>query len=267
MIRWIIDIIRDNIRYFPQTFCLAKSELRRGHTSSDLGIFWAVAKPCMYMVMFYFAISFGFKSAKDIPGSVCPYFIWLASGLVQWQFVTDLLVGGASCFQRRRSIIRGMKYPLSTIPTVSVLARCYIYVILIAVLFAIALLMGVKPSIYWLQLPIYCILSILFIYVWVLMTALMNILSADIVEFIKTIRTAFFWLSGILFNIRGRRSLFFALNPISYITEGFRNCFAFHIWIWEEWKYFLCYLFVMFIMLLISFILYRRMEKKMPELL
>ena len=219
------------------------------------------------MVMFYFAISFGFKSAKNIDNTVCPYFIWLASGIVQWQFVSDLLVGGASCFQRRRTIIRGMKYPLSTIPAISVLSKFYIYLIMIGVLITLSLLMGVKPSVYWLQIPIYVALTVMFLYIWVLMTALMNTLSADIVEFIKTIKTAFFWLSGILFNIRGRRSLFFALNPISYLAEGFRNCFAYHIWIWDEKKLLLCFALVNLFMLLISFLLYRRLEKKMPELI
>lgn len=266
MIKWIISIIKDNIEYFPKTLCLARIELKRGHMTSDLGIFWAVAKPFMYMLMFYCAISFGFRSAKDIDGTVCPYFIWLAAGIVQWQFISDLLLGGSNCFHRRKSIIRGMKYPVSTMPMISVIAKFYIYLIMIAVLAVAAMLLGVRPSIYWLQLPIYIALTVLFLYIWVLMTALMNIISADIIEFIKSIRTAFFWLSGILFNIKGRHSPFFTYNPISYLAEGFRNCFAYHIWIWEEKRLFLHFAIVMFVLTLITYFLYRRIAKRLPEL-
>ena len=266
MIRWIFGIIKVNIEYLPKTLSFAKVDLKKAHMSSDFGWFWAIAKPLAYILMFYFAISSGFKGGKDVEGTVCPYFIWLASGIVPWQYISDLLVGGANCFFRRRSLIVNARYPATAIPTIPVLSRLFIHLIMVCILIVMAVIMGVRPSIYWLQLPIYMALAIMFIYVWVMMTALMNILSADILEFIKTIRTAFFWLSGILFNIRGKRSLFFKLNPISYIVEGYRNTFAYHIWIWEEKRLFMYFAIVMIFLTLITFILYKRLEKKLPEL-
>ncbi|MBR3200985.1 MAG: ABC transporter permease [Mogibacterium sp.] len=232
---------------------------------SDLGWFWAIAKPLFYIMMFYFAISTGFRNARDIEGSVCPYFIWLASGIVPWQYISDLLVGGANCFNRYKSIIKGTKYPVSAIPTIPVISKLLIHCIMVVILMLIAVLMGVKPSIYWLQLPIYMLLTIIFVYVWVMMTGLMNVMSADILEFIKTIRTAFFWLSGILFNSRGKKSLFFTLNPIRFIAEGYRNVFAYHVWIWEQKRLLFNYCVVMLIMTFVTFLLYKRMAKRMPE--
>lgn len=267
MIRWIIRIIKDNIKYFPQTRSFAKADLKRAHMSSDLGIFWAVAKPIMYLLMFYVAISSGFKGGTDIKGTVCPYFIWLAAGIVQWQFISDLLVGGSNSFYKRKSVIKSCKYPVTTIPMIAVLSKFYIYLIMIGVLVMTSIFLGVRPSIYWLQLPLYIILTVIFLYIWVLMTSMMNVISADMVEFIKTIRTAFFWLSGILFNIKGRTSPFFMFNPISYLAEGFRNTFAYHIWIWEEKRLFLNFMIVLFILSLITFFMFRRMEKKLPELI
>ena len=241
-------------------------ELKRAYNSSDLGLFWAVAKPMMYMLMFYFAISTGFKSGKEIDGTVCPYFIWLASGIVPWQFISDLLVGGANSFNKHKDIVSKTRYPLSAIPTITVASRLYLHGIMTAVLIAVALVMGVKPCIYWLQLPIYILINIVFMYIWVLMTSLLNVLSTDLVEFIKTIRTAFFWLSGILFNIRGKHSIIFALNPISFIVEGYRNVFAYNIWIWEQKRLLMYFVIVTFVMTLFTFVLYRRLEKKLPEM-
>ena len=246
---------------------IAKADLRRAHMASDFGWFWAIAKPLIYILMFYVAISSGFWAGKDIEGTVCPYFIWLASGIVPWQFISDLLVGGTRCFLKHKDIVTKIKYPISTLPTIAVMSNMFIHLIMIVVLIVIALLMGVKPSIYWLQLPIYMVLTFIFIYIWVYMTALMNTLSADIVEFIKTIKTAFFWLSGILFNIRGKKSFFFKINPISYIAEGYRNTFAYHTWIWEQKHLLMYFCIVLFLMTFVTFILSRKIEKKMPELL
>ena len=265
MISWLITIIRDNIKCLRSTLCLARKDIKRAHMKSDLGWFWAIAKPLFYIMMFYFAISTGFRNARDIEGSVCPYFIWLASGIVPWQYISDLLVGGANCFNRYKSIIKGTKYPVSAIPTIPVISKLLIHCIMVVILMLIAVLMGVKPSIYWLQLPIYMLLTIIFVYMWVMMTGLMNVMSADILEFIKTIRTAFFWLSGILFNSRGKKSLFFTLNPIRFIAEGYRNVFAYHVWIWEQKRLLFNYCVVMLIMTFVTFLLYKRMAKRMPE--
>lgn len=267
MIRWIIRIIIDNIRNLPQTVCIARGDLKRAHNSSDLGFFWAVMKPMMYLLMFYFAISLGFKNAKNIDGTYCPYFVWLAAGIVQWQFISGLLVGGSTCFIRRKTIIKNMRFPLLTVPTIAIFSKIRVYFITIGILIVIALVMGTKPSIHWLQIPIYVVLTFIFLYIWVLMTALMNLVSADIVEFIKTIRSAFFWLSGILFNVKGRGSRVFTYNPICYLAQGFRNAIAYHEWIWDEKRLFFNFAVVMLILTVITCLLYKRLEKRLPELL
>lgn len=246
---------------------LARIDIKKAHMTSDLGFFWAIMKPLMYLLLFYGAISVGFKGGHDVKGTVCPYFIWLAAGIVEWQFISSLLVGGASCFNRKKSIVKNVKFPLSTIPMEMVMSKFLVYLIMIGILMLICVLMGVKPSIYWLQLPIYVVLSVIFLYLWVLMTSMMSIISFDILEFLRTINTAFFWLSGILFNVKGRTHPFFTYNPISYLAEGFRNTFAYHIWIWEEKRLFLHFVIVLFVMTLISSLLFRRMEKRLPEIL
>ena len=263
----IIRVIKENIEYFPQTLRLAKAELRKLYMTSDFGMFWAIMKPIMYLLMFYVAISTGFKGGKDIDGTVCPYFIWLAAGILQWQFISDLLVGGAHCFNRRKSIVRNIKYPLSTIPMISVVSKFFVYLIMIGLFMIVCILLGVYPSIYWLQMPIYIVLTVIFLYLWVMITSLISIISADILEFIKTIRTAFFWLSGILFNVKGRKSPFFTWNPISYLAEGFRNTFAYHIWIWEEKRLLMHFGIVLILMTIVACLLFKRMEKRLPEIL
>lgn len=266
MIKWFITIIRENIQCIRPTFCLAKKDIKRAHMKSDLGWFWAIAKPLFYILMFYFAISTGFRNASEIKGSVCPYFIWLASGIVPWQYISDLLVAGSNCFFRYKSIIRNMDYPLSAIPTIPVLSKLFIHCIMVVVLMLLSVFLGVKPSIYWLQLPVYMLLTVMFIYLWVLMTGLLNVMSPDILEFIKTIRTAFFWLSGILFNSRGKSHPFFTFNPIRFIAEGYRNVFAYHVWIWEDKRLLFNFFLIMLLMSFFTFLLYKRMAKRMPEM-
>jgi ABC-type polysaccharide/polyol phosphate export permease len=129
-----------------------------------------------------------------------------------------------------------------------------------------ALISGTKPSIYWLQLPVCLAMLILFIFMWSFMFGLMNIMSPDILDFIKTIKPAFFWLSGILFNIRGRGSILFKLNPICFLVENYRNALCFDTWFWEDRTALLCFFGIIFIMLMITWLLYRKIGNLLAEL-
>ena len=267
MFKWLGQIIRENTANLALTAGIARMDLRRQHNASDFGVFWAFAKPVVYLLMFYFAIMIGFRHSANIEGSHCPYFIWLAAGIVQWQFVSDLLVWGAGCFQRHANIIRNTEFPLTTIPMATVLSRFYVYLVMVVALIVAAICMGVTPSVYWFQLPIYIILTVMFCYIWVMLTALMNMISPDIIEFIRVLRTAFFWLSGIIYNVHGSKSLFFALNPICFLAEGFRNCFSYHIWIWEEGRLFMYFVIVMAVLTILAGLLWKRVGKRIPELI
>ena len=74
-------------------------------------------------------------------------------------------------------------------------------------------------------------------------------------------------LSGIIYNVHGSKSLFFALNPICFLAEGFRNCFSYHIWIWEEGRLFMYFVIVMAVLTILAGLLWKRVGKRIPELI
>ena len=266
MFNWLVKVISENTANISLTAGIARMDLKWQHNASDLGTFWAIAKPVFYLFMFYFAITVGFRGTAQVTDIHCPYFIWLAAGIVQWQFISDLLVWGSGCYRRHANIVRYTGFPLTTVPMIAVLTRFYVYLAMIAAFILTALCMGVAPSIYWLQLPIYIILTVMFCYIWVTLTALLNMISSDIIEFFRVIRTAFFWLSGIIYNVHNSDNLFFAFNPICFLAEGFRNCFAYHIWIWEQGRLFLYFVISMTVLTTLCGLIWKRVGRRIPEL-
>lgn len=267
MVRWLVNVIALNIKYLRRTNILGKMMLNKTHKASDLGWFWALAKPIMYMVMFYFAISLGFKSSKDIDGIVTPYFIWMSTGIIAWFYINDLLTGGASCFNRFKSLLTKSNYPSQAIPMIPVISFLYVHVIMIGILLMIAIVFGVKPDIHWIQIPLYTFLAIVFTYLWSYLTGLLNVLSADIFSFIKVTKPAFFWLSGVLFNSRDRVNRIFLWNPITFLVEGYRNSVCYNMWIWEEPVRVQHFAIVMLIMLVFTFFLSKKIEHRLGEIL
>ncbi len=267
MVKAFREIIQCNIRLFPRIFRIAKMYLKKKNSSSDLGWFWSLCKPLMYMVMFYFAMSMGFKGAKDIDGIDCPYFVWLISGMSGWFFISDLIGGGPVCFKQNKALVIKAGYPIPVIPMIPVLTNLLIHLIMVIFVLCIAVILGVRPSIYWVQIPLVTILLILFNYLWSFMFGMLNVVSADIFDFIKAIRPAFFWLSGVLFDSRPRHRHIFLLNPITYLIEGYRSAIAFNEWFWQRTiytEYFAC---VMLVMLIITVLLYKRLKNIMAEII
>ena len=65
MIKDLIKIIADNINNFSRVMSMSRINLKKQNKGADLGWIWSLAKPVIYIVMFYFAISLGFRQAKD----------------------------------------------------------------------------------------------------------------------------------------------------------------------------------------------------------
>ena len=111
----------------------------------------------------------------------------------------------------------------------------------------------------------------IFFNLWALFASLLAAISKDFLNLVKSLVTAVFWLSGIIWNadtvtIPWLRK-FLNLNPVTFIVNGYRNCFINKIWFWEQPKrigYVVIFITVMLILALWS---YRKLRKEIPDVL
>ena len=267
--RSFANIVKQNIEYFPRIFMTAKVDFFKNNSGTDLGWIWNILKPMMYVGMFYVAITLGIRHAKDIDGIVCPYIIWLATGIFAWFYLSKAILGGGACFKKNKTLIFKANYPVLVIPMIPGTAALWNHFFMVGFLVIMATLSGVKPTVYWLQIPFYTILMYIFAYVWSLLTGLCTVLSADFLNFIRSIRPAFFWLSGIFFNSRaeGRDPLMFLFNPITYLIEGYRNCICYNMWFWENMKGLGAFTLVLSVLTVLALALYHRLRRVLPEII
>ena len=268
MFNTIREIISDNYRYLGNNLRIALINLRKQNKGSDLGWVWTVLKPMLYIAMFYIAISLGFKSSKKIDDIVCPYFIWLTTGLVPWFYVRDIISAGAKCFKKYKGILKKSDYPPSAIPMIPTIGQLLVHLMLVGVLIVMTLLSGVRPDIHWIQLPFFMLLTVWFAYVWSLLAGLMTVISKDFTNFVTAVKPALFWLSGIFFNTRGsdEHQLFFTLNPVTYLVEGYRSTFCFNTWFWENMMSLQVFLLVMLVLTVVAVLFYKKLKISLPEI-
>ena len=265
-----IHIVKQNISHRNQIWHMAINDQKLRFAGSDLGLFWALAKPMMYIVVFYVAISVGFRSAKDIPGVVTPYFLWLAIGLISFFYMRDMILGGASCYRRYKGYVTNTNTPVAIFPTIIGVSFLLIHLIMVGVGLVLSIFLGCPPSVYWLQLPIYMAMSVLFAIFWSMATGFIAAVFNDFYNLLQVLNQAVFWLSAILFDVNGlsdkaQKVLYF--NPVTFIVEGYRNSLCRHVWIWEEPVKLACYLFMMLVMAVVAVQMYRKLRKRMPDVL
>ena len=265
----LIKIIKEHIEYRQQILKLAKADIVKTYRGSALGWSWAVIKPTVTIFVYWFAFEIGMKSGKPVNGF--PYFLWLITGLIPWFYMGDMIAQGVESIRKYSYLVTKMKFPVSTIPTFFSISKLIINLVLIAIMMVIFMAMGHSPTIYWLQIPFYILCMFLFFTFWGLFAALLGAISKDFANLVKSFVTAVLWLSGIFWNPEtigiGWLKKILMFNPVTFLTNGFRNCFINNIWFFEQPKRLLYFVIVTAIMLLLALWAYRKLKKEIPDVL
>lgn len=269
VIKCLNKIIREHITYRTQLLQLAKSDMKKQYSGSMIGMGWAVIKPAIVIFVFWFAFTFGLRrgSAKD----GFPFFLWLIVGMSPWFYMRDMINGGAMCIRKYKFLVNKIKYPVSTIPTIVSLSNLAPHLGLLVIVCLIFISFGYWPTIYYLQLPFYTLLMVMFFQCWGLFAGMLSVVSKDFLNLVKSLTQAVFWMSGILYeaskvdSIWIRRILMF--NPVTIVVNGYRNVFIKQVWFWENPRSLLYFLIVYSIMLLLGVLTYGRLRKEIPDML
>lgn len=263
------EIIKDHITYLQQIFKLAKADLVKTYRGAALGWSWAIIKPAVTIFVYWFAFSIGLRMGGDVDGY--PYFLWLISGLLPWFYMSEMITSGTDTIRKYSYLVTKMKFPVSTIPTFVSISKFIVHLLLVVIVILIFIFMGYPPDIYIIQLPFYMLCMFIFFTIWSLFSSLLASMSKDFGNLVKSMVTAVFWLSGILWNpetitIPWLKKILM-LNPVTFITTGFRNCFINHVWFFEQPKRLLYFVIITAIMLVIAIWTYKRLRKEIPDVL
>ena len=262
-------MIREHISFKKQIFKLSKSELIKTYKGAALGPAWAVIMPAITIFVYWFAFQIGLRANKDAGG--IPFFFFLMTGMIPWFFMRASIIEGAACFRNKKAFITKMPFPVSTIPTLQLLSELYIHMILTALMYCVLLLGGVRPSIYNLQIFFYMpVMYICFLFLsWIL--APLAAISKDFQNLIKSIITALFWLSGIIWDPYTLSSTVLKrivlATPISYFANGYRSAFLYEKVFWmTRYESFCCLIWIIGFLIL-GVYTYKRTRKVIPDVL
>lgn len=258
---------RENI---PQIAKLSVADLKKTYSGAALGWAWAVIKPVVTIFVYWFAIAIGLRGGGDV--NDMPYILWLIAGMVPWFYISDTLNGGADCIRRYSYLVTKMRYPVMTIPTFTNLSKLIVNVVLTLVSVIVFWASGYAPTVYLLQLPVYIFFMYMLSNAWALFAGMVSAISKDFSNLVKAFNSAVFWLSGVIWNIsnvadRKWLNAFMMINPVTFITNGFRNCFVNKVWFFDQPKRLLYFCVIYFAMAFMSLWAYKKLRKEIPDVL
>ena len=268
---------KEHLTFKKQLIELAKADVIKTYRGASLGWLWAIIKPSITIFVYFFAFSVGIRGAAkpvtNLEGETFPYFLWLIGGIIPWFYVSEMMTQGTDCIKKYSYLVTKMRFPVSTIPTFVSLSKMLINVSLTGIVIIIYCFYGHYPDVNYLQLLYYMVCQFLLLTPFALFNSTLSVISQDYGNLIKSLTTAVFWLSGIMYdistinNVPLRRIL--RINPITYICSGYRDCYIYHDWFFSEFKYrsTLGFFGVVICMWMLSMYVYKRTRKDLPDVL
>ena len=263
LIYFIIDLIK-NRKLLKQ---LTIQDLKNRYLGSYLGIIWAFVQPMVTLFVLWFVFEVGFKSK---PVGDLPFILWLMTGFIPWIFFAESLQSGTNSVIEYSFLVKKVVFRVSLLPIVKILTALIIHLFFVVAIFVTFGFYGYMPSIYNFQVIYYIFASIVLLLGLSWITSSMVVFLRDIGQIIAVFIQLGFWGTPIFWSIGmlpPKLQFLIKLNPVYYITEGFRDTFIHKVWFWEHWQLSIYYWIVTGIIFVFGALIFKRLRPHFADVL
>ena len=149
----MFQIFKEHQGFGKQIMLLAKNELIKKYKGAVIGPLWSVVKPLFTLFVYWFAFEVGLKSAGNVKvifpelgkaGGTFEYsrFLFMLIGFIPWFFINESIVQGAKSIRENRQFVNKVSFPVSTIMTYTSVARLYVHIFLLGLMYLYVTFVG-----------------------------------------------------------------------------------------------------------------------------
>ncbi len=217
-------------------FQLAKRDFQNRYLASYLGLPWAFIQPCVTLVVMWFVFTVGFKTSTAATGVT--FTPWLIIGMIAWNYIAESITGTTGSLLEYSYLIQKVNFRPSIIPIIKIITASFIHLffIIFAMIFAIGF--GYYPTIFWIQLPYYVLCSIVLVTGLGWLFSALNVFVRDIGQIVGVGVQLLFWATPLFWHYSmlgdGKLKYVAYLNPVFYITNGYRETLFSQMWFFEH---------------------------------
>ncbi len=227
--------VRDIYQKRDLIYDLARRDFQQQYKGSYLGFVWVFLQPLMFIGVLYMVFTLGFRAGRST-GDV-PFVLYLVSGMIVWFFFAKNLSDGSNIVKQHSYLLKRMNFRLSILPVVKLASSLIPHMFFILMAIVLAWINGFPPGLYTLQIIYYFFSMIMLLLGLAWLTSSTNLFVSDVSKLVKIIVQFGFWLTPIFWNISRVPEAYqwiLKLNPVFYLTTGYRDSLLYHVWFWER---------------------------------
>lgn len=220
---------------------LAKNDFKTKYAGSYFGTIWAFIQPIVTVLVYWFVFQKGLKqNSISLPSGVdVPFVLWLIAGIVPWFFFSDAWGAGTNTLNEYSYLVKKVVFRVSILPVVKIISALFVHMAFVALAVIIYCCYGKFPDIYYLQLVYYSFCTFMLVLGLSYMTSAAVVFFKDLTQIVSIILQVGIWMTPIMWDLEGMEissviKSIFKLNPMYYITSGYRNVFIYKVNFWQR---------------------------------
>lgn len=210
-------------RYRELFYFLAWRDILVRYKQTVIGIAWALIRP--FLTMAVFVLVFG-KLAK-LPSEGTPYAILVFAALLPWQFFSNAFTEASNSVISNANMISKVYFPRLIIPASAAIVSFVDFLISGVILLLLMLWYHFIPSSHIFYMPLFMLLLFGLVMGCGLWVAALNVRYRDFRYIVPFVVQIGLYISPVGFSsqiVPEKWQLWYALNPMVGIIEGFRWC-------------------------------------------
>lgn len=256
---------RQDIQVF---FRLVGNDLKSRYSGSAFGIVWAYIQPLVTILVFWYVYQIGFRNA---PVNNVEFILWFSAAYIPWTFFNDGTVSSANVMYEYSYLVKKMRFKIWQLPLIKVFTSLRIHLFFVAFLLGMFLLYGHLPMWAWLNVLYYSFYTCLLLVGNSFLNASLTVFIKDFGQLINIVMQIGFWLTPIFWTettMSPSVLRILKLNPMFYVTTGYRYGLIDGKWFWERPVMQTIYYWgIALAIMLLGFSVYRHLKEHFTDLL
>ena len=239
---------------------MISSDLRTRYKGSIFGFLWTFLNPLLMLLVYGMV----FKTVMRV--SLPNYLLFLFIGLLGWNMFANSVIASVGVINRQSSIVKKIYFPREILPISIVLASAINYLLSLVILIPFLILTGYYPTLNWLYWPLILLVEIVFTIGLSLLFSAINVFLRDVEHMLGIVMMAWFYLTPIVYTmvmIPQKYLNYFKLNPIAGIIASYQSILYYQLP--PRWKIFLYSIVISFAVLVIGWLVFRKLNKRFAE--
>lgn len=247
-----------NYREFLKTN--VKKDIRGKYKGSFLGVLWSFINPLLMALVYAIVFPFILKSNQD------NYVTFIVIAILPWNYFTTAISQGTFCVLANSDVIKKVYFPREILPISTATSGLINFFISVPIILIFLLCSGIGFNINILWLPVIAIIQYVLTLGIILITSAIDVYVRDAEYIINFFVTMLFYATPVLYSTtlfpEKYRWLLY-LNPMTSIINAYRDIFYYKQM--PNFKLLIPIFIFSFILLLIGFVIFRKLKRGFAE--